>query len=66
MKEKVTVTIRFPKDTLRTFDSYVKKAGISREEFIRVLCSIVTTCDVKPSDCTKLAPAYREYKDDEE
>lgn len=55
----IPVTIRFQRNALNTFDEYVSKAGISREEFIRILCSIVTTCDIKPSEAGKIYKAYR-------
>ncbi|MBQ9227610.1 MAG: hypothetical protein IJ168_02160 [Eubacterium sp.] len=58
MYEKVPIIVRFERDDLRILDSYVAKAGLSREEYIRQLCGIVTRLDCKPSDVEKLKRAY--------
>lgn len=59
MFDKVQVTVRFEKDDLERFNAFVKASGLSREEFIRTLCGIVTNLDVKPSEVAKLQKAYR-------
>ncbi len=59
MYEKVSVIVRFDKDDLDVFDTYVANSGLSREEFIRQLCSLVTRLDCKPSEVEKLKKAYR-------
>ena len=58
MYEKAQVIVRFEKDDLRILDSYVQKTGLSREEYIRQLCGIVTRLDCKPSEVEKLKKAY--------
>lgn len=59
MENKIQVVVRMKRDDLNDFDRVVKKSGISREEFIRTLCGIVTKLDCKPSETEKLGRAYR-------
>ena len=59
MPEKTAVIVRFDTEDLEIFDSYVARSGLSREEYIRQLCSLVTRLDCKPSEVEKLKKAYR-------
>lgn len=58
MPKKIQIAVRFEPEELKQFDSYVRKSGLSREEYIRTLCGIVTVLDVKPSETEKLKYAY--------
>lgn len=57
MHEK-QIIVRMDKEDLCVFDDYVKASGLSREEFIRTLCTLVTRLDCKPSEVEKLKTAY--------
>lgn len=59
MFDKVQITVRFERTDLDYLNAFAKAAGISREEFIRQLCTLVTRLDVKPSEVAKLQKAYR-------
>lgn len=59
MSDKVQIIVRMDRVDLNILDLYVKHSGLSREEYIRTLCSIVTRLDCKPSEVEKLKRAYR-------
>lgn len=59
MNTKIQIVVRMERSDLTDFDRIVKKSGLSREEFIRTLCGIVTKLDCKPSETEKLCRAYR-------
>lgn len=59
LSKKSYVGARMDPADVEVFEQYVKKSGLSREKYIRTLCSIVTVCDCKPSE-TCLYKAYRE------
>lgn len=58
MYDKVQIIVRFERDDLNILDSFVSKSGLSREEFIRTLCSLVIRLDCKPSEVDVLKKAY--------
>lgn len=58
MSNKAQIIIRMDRDDLNILDCYVKHSGLSREEYIRTLCSIVTRLDCRPSEVEKLKRAY--------
>ena len=58
MANKIQIVVRFDPYELRNFDNYVKRSGLSREEYIRTLCGIVTKLNVRPGDTEKLKNVY--------
>lgn len=56
--KKVQVSFRMSKYDFDIFNTYVQRCGISREEYLRTLCGLVTVLDVNPSAVAKLKPAY--------
>lgn len=58
MAKKIQIVVRFEPYELKCFDNYVKRSGLSREEYIRTLCGLVTKLNVRPGDTEKLKNAY--------
>lgn len=56
--DTVQVVVRMSKHDLDVLNAYVSRSGLSRSEYIRTLCGLVTVLDVNPSSVAKLKAAY--------